>query len=469
MVFQTVFVGYSVLFVNYWCLYLFLALSLFCPSVCLALLFWLHLCCNLLYSMLNLSKLKDNILFVNISSQGLVQLANYLIPLLLIPYVSRVLGVDSFGKASYAQNIGMYLTLLVNYGFEYSATQEISIHRNDTSKLQSIFSTVIAFKALLFLATLAFVAVLAVLVPRVCDDFSSVMIVAFFNLGWVLFPTWFFQGVEHMARMSLFSFFVKLGGALLVIAFVHKPGDYPLYLLGLTLANIFVGCYAFFYVKRKYGIQIEKPQPFTSSPAVRKGFPIFLNAILINCNTVLGVFVMGICLSDAEIGAFSGAQKIIMAVMMITCQTITIALFPRISNYFNESRQKGLAYLKKYVVIISLLSIGVSAVTYFLSPVVVAILLGGQFNEAIFLLRLLSPLPFLVSLATTLTVQGLYGMQLQRYAPFIGLAVCVCSVSLNWLLIPEIGAPGAAYSWLFCELVEISIAVGLLLLKKDAK
>ena len=99
--------------------------------------------------MRKLSNLKDNVLFVNISSQGLVQFANYLIPLLLIPYVSRVLGVDAFGRASYAQNIGMYLTLLVNYGFEYSATQEISINRGNHAKLQSIFSTVIAFKFLL--------------------------------------------------------------------------------------------------------------------------------------------------------------------------------------------------------------------------------------------------------------------------------------------------------------------------------
>ena len=107
------------------------------------------------------SNLKDNVLFVNISSQGLVQFANYLIPLLLIPYVTRVLGPDAFGRASYAQNIGAYLTLLVNYGFEFSATQEVSIHKNNPAKVQSIFSTVIAFKFALFVLSLALVAGLA--------------------------------------------------------------------------------------------------------------------------------------------------------------------------------------------------------------------------------------------------------------------------------------------------------------------
>lgn len=418
--------------------------------------------------MRKLSNLKDNVLFVNISSQGLVQFANYLIPLLLIPYVSRVLGVDAFGRASYAQNIGMYLTLLVNYGFEYSATQEISINRGNHAKLQSIFSTVIAFKFLLFIASLAFVVVLAICMPRVWEDFPSFLIVALLNLGWVLFPTWFFQGIEQMARMSMFSFAVKLGGALLVIVMVHNPSDYPFYLLGLTLANVAVGCYSFAYVKMKHGIRLEKPQPFLVAPVVRKGFPIFLNSILVNCNTVLGIFIMGLFLSDSEIGTFSGAQKIVMAVMMITCQTITIALFPRISSYFNESKQKGFAYFKKCVLLIAAFSFVVSVVTSLLAPVVVSILLGSEFTNAVFLLRLLSPLPFLVSLATTLTVQGLYGMQLQRFAPLIGSIVCVFSVSLNCILIPRLGTPGAAYAWLLCELVEIFVAVGLLWWKKDS-
>ena len=250
---------------------------------------------------------------------------------------------------------------------------------------------------------------------------------------------------------------------------VHQPSDYQLYLLGLTLANVCVGGYSFYYVMHKYGMRLERPQSFSSAPVVRKGFPIFINTILVNCNTMLGIYVMGRYLSDAEIGAYSGAQKIIMAVMMITCQTVTIALFPRISSYFHESKEKGLAYLKKCILLISIFSLAVSAVTFLLAPVVVSILLGNDFSDAVFLLRLLSPLTFLMTMATTLTVQGLYGMQLQRFAPLIGLAVCVCSVSLNCMLIPKEGAAGSVYAWLVCELVEISIAVGLLWWKKDAK
>lgn len=416
--------------------------------------------------MFDLSKIKNNILFVNITSQGVVQLANYLIPLLLIPFVTRVLGADAFGKASYAQNIGVYFTLLVNYGFDYSATQVVALNKDNHAKLQSVFSTVIAFKSLLLVISFALLAVLYLTMPRVQNDFYSFFLVAAFNLGWVLFPTWFFQGVERMAKMSMFSFLVKSLGAVFVVLSVSSPEHYHRYLLGLTLANIVVGFFSFFYVKRTYHFQLEKPQPFLSDESVRKGFPIFLNTILINCNSVLGMFLMGFYVSDFQIGIYSGTQKIIMAIMMVSYQPIMIALFPRVSRHFNESKAEGFKFFKKCLSCIAVYSLLVSVVTYLAAPLAVKICLGDKFADAVPFLRLLAVYPFLASMASTLTVHGLYGLQLQRFAPVIGLAVCICSISLNFLLVPSLQTRGAIYSWLVCELVEISVAAGLLVWKK---
>ena len=50
-------------------------------------------------------KVMKSVVVKNMFSLGLVQLANYVIPILIIPFVTRALGVDAFGKASYAQNI----------------------------------------------------------------------------------------------------------------------------------------------------------------------------------------------------------------------------------------------------------------------------------------------------------------------------------------------------------------------------
>jgi len=78
-------------------------------------------------------------LYRNMASLGLLQVANYLIPILLIPFVTSILGNELFGRVSYAQNIVSYLTLLVNYGFEYAATRRISLAEGNSDETRRIF------------------------------------------------------------------------------------------------------------------------------------------------------------------------------------------------------------------------------------------------------------------------------------------------------------------------------------------
>ena len=66
-------------------------------------------------------------------------------------------------------------------------------------------------------------------------------------------------------------------------------------------------------------------------------------------------------------------------------------------------------------------------------------------------------------LATLLTVQGLYGLGLQRWAPWVGLILAVLCVGLNVLLLPRVGVVGVAWSWAITEVAECVI-VGLILL-----
>ena len=99
----------------------------------------------------------------NVFSLTLIQVANFIIPIVIVPYAIRVLGVEEFGSATYAQNIVAYLTILVNFGFEYSATQNISIHKDDRRKLISIFYSVLFFKFCLLLLSFIILFVLVLI------------------------------------------------------------------------------------------------------------------------------------------------------------------------------------------------------------------------------------------------------------------------------------------------------------------
>ncbi len=405
---------------------------------------------------LNIKYLSSQPLFANIASLGLVQLANYIIPIIIIPFVVRALGAEAFGRASYAQNIVSYLTILVNFGFDYSATQDVAINRENKSALQNIFWTVIRFKVLLLCASFVILFLLYFFSSKVHEDPILYLYAALINVGFVFFPNWFFQGMEKMAKMSLFNFVIKLLGALLVVLLVSSPDDYRLYLLILSLSYALVGVLAMLYVIRKFNLTTIN---FTFEKSViKKSFPIFLNTLFASLYTISGMTILGIYVSDAEVGIYSGAYKIIMAFVVISSMPINVALFPMISREFNKSIDCGISLVKKAMIILLPTMFIYCSCIFLFAPQITKILLGTNFNAATEYIRLFSLLPLLVTFASLVTIQCLYGLGQQKYAPIVGSIVGTICVIANFLLIPEVGSYGAIYTYLGAELLEIFIS-----------
>jgi len=402
-------------------------------------------------------------LFVNITSLGLLQIANYALPVLVIPFITRALGADFFGKASYAQNIIAYLTIIINYGFEYSATQDIALHRNDKSKLKTIFWTVTRFKSQLLIISFFILGILYFTFSKVNEDPLLYFYAALINIGFVMFPTWFFQGIEKMKDMAIFNFIIKLSGAILVIWMINTPAGYRNYILILSLSYVLVGIISFVYVIKKYdlGFRYEKDKDL-SNKVIRKGAPIFLNNVFVSLYTITGMTIAGIYLPNKDIGLYAITYKIIMAVVMLISMPINTALFPLMSKKFKESVDEGFYFLKKTTTYLLIFGIIIGIFVFITSPYIIQIFWENKSEEAISLLRLFSPLPCLVTIASLLTVQGLYGLQMQKYAPFVGASIGICSIMLALMLIPAIGVKGAIITCLIAVALEILIVLFLL-------
>ena len=213
-------------------------------------------------------------LYKNMVSLGVLQVANYLIPFLVLPIISRVLGPSLFGSISYAQNIVTYLTLLINYGFEYSATRQISIARDDKKKTDAIFWSVIVAKTALLGISFLILAVLPVWMPRVACDPQLYVYTALMNIGIVFFPTWYLQGMQQMDKMAWANFFTKLLGAVLVLYFVREASAYRLYPLLMSLAGIVIGVGAMVYVIRHFGISRPSLTRETMREVMQAGAPL---------------------------------------------------------------------------------------------------------------------------------------------------------------------------------------------------
>lgn len=401
----------------------------------------------------------------NFLSLGLLQGANAIIPILAIPFIVRALGVEMFGKVTFAQSVVQYFTIIINYGFDYSATKAVAVSVNDGRKVDNVFWGVISAKFSLFVISSALFFLLSIGYGRIEEDLLLYVAIFAINIGYVFFPSWFFQGIEDMRYVAVLNFIIKLVGMGLPVLLVTVPDDYMIYAAMPSVACSVMGIVGFLFAIRHYDIKRPSAEAIREErdAQLKNGFPIFLNTLFAALYTVANVTILGLFKDDYDVGIYSGAYKIICAIMMVTSMPLHTAIFPSIARKMDESSRVGWIYYKRMTVYVFLFGLAVSLCTYLAAPLMVEILLGEEFLAGIPLLRLLSVIPALVIIASMFTVQGLYGLGFTKYAPCVGLAVGLTCIALNLVWIPQLGGTGAAYAWIVAQVLEILISGGIVI------
>lgn len=211
-----------------------------------------------------------SILFKNFLSLSSIQMLNYLIPLATFPYILRILHADKFGLIVFSQAFIQFFVLFTDYGFNLSATQSISVNRDDAKKVSRIFSSVMSIKVFLMFVT--FLVLLAIIFTF--DKFSSekVLYLITFSavLGSVLFPVWLYQGLEQMRAIPFIQFIPRLISGVLLFVFVKKSGDYIAVALLYSASAIVTGIAGIIYGAVKFRIHFGYPASLTSGSSSRR-------------------------------------------------------------------------------------------------------------------------------------------------------------------------------------------------------
>ena len=116
----------------------------------------------------------------------------------VLPYLVRVLGMDMYGLMAFVQSFAQYFTILTDYGFNYSATRSIAQQRHDPLAVSRLFSAVFAVKLLLMLMGGLTLLVIVNVVPRFHQGSNYSLCRLHHCQGNVLFPVWYYQGIEQM-------------------------------------------------------------------------------------------------------------------------------------------------------------------------------------------------------------------------------------------------------------------------------
>lgn len=390
-------------------------------------------------------------LLQNFGSLSLVQLINFLIPIIILPYIVRILGTYHFGLVNFALAVNNYFLIIIDYGFNISGVREISVHRDDKEKLSEIFSAIIFVKLFLFFLTSIILIILITTIDRFIQFTNLYFAFLIFNLGNALYPIWFYQGLEKTFSLPLINLFPKLLGIVMIFIVVKSPNDYDLYVLIMGFVNLLIGLIAFLNSFRieKIRLVIIKRKELLNT--LKSGFIIFLSSLGINIYTNMNVIILGILTNENIVGIYAAADKIRIAIQSFFSQ-FSQSIFPRVNYLLRSSANKFLLFNEKLLRFQSIIMFLISLIVFFFAEQLVLLLLGNDFEQSVLILRILCWLPFVISISNVYAIQILLSLKQDKRFLILVFSAAMLSIFLTIILTLKYYALGTAIAFLLTEI-----------------
>lgn len=401
-----------------------------------------------------------------VSLTGL-QFASYILPLITLPYLTLVLGPDRFGLTQYAISLITYFQYFTDYGFNLSATRELAIVRNDKEKVSEIFNSVMFIKILL--TTISFIILLAIvkLIPKFSADADIYLLTFGMVIGYVLFPTWLFQGMEYMKYTSILNIIGKVIFTVLIFVFIHQSSDYLLVPVINSFGFIVVGVLGIYISLTRFDIKVKIPPVESIKYHLKEGWHVFVSTIAINMYTTTNTFLLGLLTNNTLVGYYSIAEKIILAVNGLI-NPISQALYPFISRSVHDDKKTSIQFIRKITKIMAIVGVILSLGLFVFSEPIILILFGRAYHNSIAVLRILSIVPLAVSLSTIFGIQTMLTFNYKKAFTTIVMLGGILDIILGIILIILMKEIGIAISFAVTEIF-ITIAMFMFLQRKGIK
>ena len=270
-------------------------------------------------------------LLENFISLGALQIFSYVIPLITLPYLSRVLGVEKFGLVFFAQAFVTYFIVLTDYGFNLSATREIAINRHNQNNLSNIFNSVTVIKLILLLASFVILLMSVSFIPKLHNEWLVFMLSFLMVVGNAIYPVWFFQGMEHMKYITFLNILAKTLFLVLIFIFVKTNNDYILVPLLNALGFIVSGIIGFVFAVRKFDIKLYIPSWKNIVKQFKYSSEFFLSRAAVTAFTCTNTFFLGLISSNLMVGYYVAAERIYTALKNLI-QPIEKAIYPYVAK-----------------------------------------------------------------------------------------------------------------------------------------
>lgn len=203
--------------------------------------------------------MKHNTFYKNTLWQYGLQILKYLFPLLLIPYLTRILGTEGYAVYAYVLSFMGVVQTIADFGFTLSGTKKVVDLRGDTAALSRLVGAITVARLMLLCGLFFCVIVVTRFIPIMAENTVYVIWAFFATAGRTVLPDFIFQGNERMGPLTTRYFASKGVQVALTILLVRGPGDLILVAVADVLSEIVDIAWSYRAQKRMFGVGIARP------------------------------------------------------------------------------------------------------------------------------------------------------------------------------------------------------------------
>ncbi|MEK5338487.1 MULTISPECIES: flippase [Heyndrickxia] len=322
----------------------------------------------------------NNQLYKNVLFLGIVKGAEYIFPLITLPYLVRILGSNKYGLMMFTVSFASFFVILTNYGFDLSATRKASLVKNNKKEISKLYSTVLLIKiSLLLVSILVYFSIVISFVKF--NVYINLYAISFISvIGNVIYPIWLFQGIEKMKYITFLSLFGRIITVVLTFLFVKSPSDVKLANLFYNLPYFIAGLASIYIIHFKLKIRLTRVSIGKIKQELVDGWHIFTTSFMTNILSSSGTFILGLFQSSQIVGIYAAIEKLVKSITGVFSPVFQ-ALFPYFSNKFSLDKEKATSMLIKLGKFIILFSLIICIAVLMFSNRILVLMYGIDFEK----------------------------------------------------------------------------------------
>ncbi|MFT8853593.1 MAG: polysaccharide biosynthesis C-terminal domain-containing protein [Leuconostoc suionicum] len=374
----------------------------------------------------------------NLIYQSSYQVLKILMPLITVPIVSHSLGSIGVGEYAFANSIAQYFVLATALGLPLYGTREIAKMGDDKLSLSRKFWTLEGFSILLTGIVLICYFIIGFLFNLGAIYFIQSLLV----VGAGLDVSWFFMGIEDFKKITLVNFLLQIISFLLITTQIHSTQDLIKYTIILTMVSVLNPITLWFFLRKK--IFFIRPKFIEMWHALKASAVLFIPQVAIILYTNLNKTMLGTLGNKTFVGVFSNAL-LVTTVFITLISSVDTVLMPHATRLFSQNKHDaGYVMIQRVLNFEAYFTIAIAAGIIALSDKLIPWFFGSSFSDMNTVLPILGLLVVVIPGGMSISRQYLIPQdRIKEYNNSVYLGAII-SVLLNFILIPPLGAVGAA-------------------------